>query len=72
MVADSAAGKKLLATALSVLKVNIRDARAAGKAGIRHPLCRAPPGTGTLIDTAPFPDARCWRIRLVRSMAPHC
>src|ERR1700748_2629928 len=47
--------------ALSVLKANIRDAQAAGKAGIRHPLCRAPPGTGTLIDTAPFLVAWCWR-----------
>jgi hypothetical protein len=53
MVSDSTAGKTF-ETALSVLKVNIRDAEAAGKARIRHPLCRARPGTGTLIDTAPF------------------
>ena len=71
MLADSAAGKALAAS-LSALNVNIRDAEAARKGQIRHPLCRAPPTTGTLIDTAPFPDARCWRIRLVRSMAPHC
>ena len=55
MLADSAVGKKAFAAALSVLKANIRDADATRKARIRHPLCRARPPTGTLIDTAPFP-----------------
>src|ERR1700730_2598279 len=29
--------------------------RRRGRAGTEHPLCRARPPTGTLIDTAPFP-----------------